>query len=196
MKKPITRRRFLHTAAGAGIAFSAIPHFPLKRNSKPLERRALGSTGLSVTVLGLGCVAIGYGSHSPSEGADLVHWCIDEAMKRFPFATALVPLSSTDSLVNDFGKVLFPLAQERKFGVIAMKVLTAGKVTEFVQESLRYSFSLPVSTAIVGMGTRDEVRQNVEVARMFQPMTPAEMVALEAKTCPFAATSVMWWKRM
>jgi aryl-alcohol dehydrogenase-like predicted oxidoreductase len=304
MKKPITRRRFLRTAAGAGIAFSAIPHFPLKRNSKPLERRALGSTGLSVSVLGLGCVAIGYGSHSPSEGADLVHWCIDEginyidcastygdaevkvgrvmktrrkevvlatktlewdkesawreinrslerlqtdhmdllqihsvngmdevmssdgalsaalraqdqgmvrhigitghtrpeviaeAMKRFPFATALVPLSSTDSLVNDFGKVLFPLARERKFGVIAMKVLTAGKVTEFVQESLRYSFSLPVSTAIVGMGTRDEVRQNVEVAGMFQPMTPAEMVALEAKTRPFATTSVMWWKRM
>ncbi len=120
---------------------------------------------------------------------------IKEAMNRYPFATALVPPSSTDKLINDFGEMLFPIANEKNFGIVAMKVLAAGRVTGNVAESLRYAMSLPVSTAIVGMGTMEEVRHNVEVARNFKPMTRQQMTALEEKTREFATTSVMWWKR-
>ena len=304
LNRKITRRRFLRNAAGTGLAFSAITD--LNRSSRSaLPRRPLGSTGLEVTILGLGCVAIGYGRHSVSEGAEIVHACIDqginyidcassygnaevkvgeamvtrrkevvlttktlerskesawkeinrslerlktyvdllqihaintfddlelitgrdgslaaakrakeegmamhigitghtrpevlvEAFRRFPFATALVPLSSTDKLVSDFGTHIFPLSQEMGFGVIAMKVLAAGRVTNHVQESLRYSFTLPVSTAIVGMGTLEEVAQNTDIAREFSPMSPSEMSFLEEKTRTFATTDVMWWKR-
>ncbi|MEX2115823.1 MAG: hypothetical protein WEB37_02965, partial [Bacteroidota bacterium] len=118
-----------------------------------------------------------------------------EAFRRYPFATALVPLSSTDKLVNDFGAQLFSLSQEKRFGVVAMKVLTAGRVTHHVRESLRYSFTLPVSTAIVGMGTLEEVFQNTGIAREFLPMSESEMASLEDKTHTFATTDVMWWKR-
>jgi predicted aldo/keto reductase-like oxidoreductase len=118
-----------------------------------------------------------------------------EAFRRFPFATALVPLSSTDKVVSDFGTQLFPLGQKLGFGIIAMKVLAAGKVTDHVPESLRYSFTLPVSTAIVGMGTLEEVVQNTGVARSFSPMSKSEMSSLEEKTRSFATTDVMWWKR-
>ena len=121
---------------------------------------------------------------------------IKEALNRFPFETTLVPLSSTDKLLNDFGDVLFPLAKEIGFGIVAMKVLAAGGVTEYVEESLRYAFSLPISTAIIGMGSLDEVRQNVEVAKSFKPMSASEMAALVEKTKRYATTSVMWWKRM
>ncbi len=120
---------------------------------------------------------------------------IAEALRRFPFATALVPLSSTDARLNDFGPAVFPLARERSIGVIAMKVLAAGKVTAHVEESIRYSLSLPVSLAIVGMGTREEVAANARIARSFRPMTAEESSALEEKTTPFASTHVMWWKR-
>jgi aryl-alcohol dehydrogenase-like predicted oxidoreductase len=118
-----------------------------------------------------------------------------EAFRRFPFATSLVPLSSTDTLVNDFGPHVFPLAQKLGFGIIAMKVLAAGRVTSQVAESLRYSFTLPVSSAIVGMGTLDEVVQNTGIARGFSPMSKSEMSSLEEKTKSFATTDTMWWKR-
>ncbi len=120
---------------------------------------------------------------------------IKEALNRYPFVTTLVPLSSTDKLINDFGETLFPIVKVKNFGVVAMKVLAAGRVTGNVAESLRYAMSLPVSTAIVGMGTMEEVRHNVEVARNFKAMTRQQMTALEEKTREFATTSVMWWKR-
>ena len=120
---------------------------------------------------------------------------IREALSRYPFETALVPLSSVDKLLNDFGDELFPVAKEKGFGIVAMKVLSAGRVTEFVPLSLRFAMTLPVSTAIVGMGTLEQVKRNVEVARSFKPMAQSEMQALVEKTRTYASTSVLWWKR-
>lgn len=120
---------------------------------------------------------------------------IVEALRRFPFVTTLVPLSSTDALVHDFGEELFPLAAEQGFGIVAMKVLAAGKVVRHVPESLRYAMSLPVSTAIVGMASVEEVRTNCAVARGFKAMSGEEMSSLRERTKEFATTGVMWWKR-
>lgn len=120
---------------------------------------------------------------------------IKEALNRFEFETVLIPLSSVDKLINDFGEVIFPIAKRKNIGVIAMKVLSDGKVTSYVSESLRYVFSLPISTAIVGMKTLNELRQNVEVARNFIPMTKEEMNHLVERTKKYATTSILWWKR-
>lgn len=120
---------------------------------------------------------------------------IAEALKRYPFETTLVPLSSTDKLIHDFGDVVFPLSKKHGFGVIAMKVLAAGRVTQFAAQSLRYVLSLPVGTAIVGMGTIEEVEHNVGIAMAFRPMVAADMGVLEEKTREYATTGVMWWKR-
>ena len=305
----MTRRDFLKSTVsgvGAGLTISAFGTSAIAGGQTPLPRRPLGKTGLNVTILGLGCVAIGYGRQTVEEGAAVIETCLDEginyidcassygnaevklgevmkrrrneaiittktlkrsydeaweeintsierlkcdsvdllqihainsfedldritakdgslgaalrakdegmvshigisghtrpeviasALERFPFETTLVPLSSTDKLIHDFGETLFPLAQKQLFGIVAMKVLAAGRVTQHVPESLRYSFSLPISTAIVGMGSIGEVKQNVRAARNFSPMAPDEMKALEERTRDFATTNVMWWKR-
>jgi len=310
MADHITRREFIQKTAGTTLGLTAgFSNFgkpdQLQSNLK-LPLRPLGKTGLNVSVLGLGCVAVGHGPHSIAEGAKIVEACIDaginyidcassygnaevkvgevmktrrkevilttktlerdkddawaeinrslerlktdcvdllqihsinsmeqldmvtgkngsltsavrakeqgmckhvgitghtrpnvirEALRRYPFETTLVPLSSVDKLVNDFGGELFHVAVEKSFGIIAMKVLSAGRVTEYVSESLRYAMTLPISTAIVGMGTPEEVKQNVEVAKSFKPMTAAEMKSLVEKTRSYASTSVLWWKR-
>jgi aryl-alcohol dehydrogenase-like predicted oxidoreductase len=302
----ITRRDFIRTTAGGVLAAGVLAHARLYGDEESLPRRALGSTGLHPTILGLGCATIGFGGHSLQEGAAIVEACLNagvtyvdcassygdaelkvgtvmrtrrkeailatktlerdrtaawaeigrslerlqtdhvdllqihavnsmgdlervfapggslaaatrardeglckhigitghtrpevivEACRRFPFAAALVPLSSTDARVNDFGPHIFPLARERSIGVIAMKVLAAGKVTGHVGDSIRYSLSLPVSLAIVGMGTKEEVEANARIARTFHPMAPEELAALEEKTRSFASTETMWWKR-
>jgi len=134
------------------------------------------------------CKHIGITGHTRPE-------VIREALNRYPFETILVPLSSADKVINDFGDMLFPYAKKHAIGIVAMKVLSAGRVTQFVSESLRYAMSLPVSTAIVGMGTLEEVKQNVEIARSFKPMKEIEMQLLVEKTRKYADTSVLWWKR-
>jgi hypothetical protein len=307
MPQKISRRDFLKKSAGGAVGLAALTTKsaaqPAARN---IPKRPLGNTGLDVTILGLGCVAIGYGHHSIAEGARIVEACIDsginyidcassygngelmvgevmktrrqevvlttktlerdkdsawseinrsldrlktdhvdllqihsinsidvleevidkngslaaavrakeqgmckhigitghtrpevirEALNRYPFETILVPLSSADKVINDFGDMLFPYAKKHAIGIVAMKVLSAGRVTQFVSESLRYAMSLPVSTAIVGMGTLEEVKQNVEIARSFKPMKEIEMQLLVEKTRKYADTSVLWWKR-
>ncbi len=298
------RRTFIRTAAAGTISLSTLNG--QGQDQKTLPHRKLGSTGLDVSILGLGCATLGYGPLSVDEGAAIVDACIDggityidcassygnaeekvgmvmkrrrgdvvlatkclerskedawreinrslerlqtdrldllqvhainsmsdlervsasdgalqaavrakeeglcryvgitghtrpeviaAAMERFSFATILCPLSSTDALVNDFGPVVFPLAERKKCGVIAMKVLAAGRMTKFPSRSIRYSMSLPVSTAIVGMGSIAEVSENIAVARNFAPMSEQEARSLEAETRPSATTDVMWWKR-
>lgn len=134
------------------------------------------------------CQFVGITGHTRPE-------VIAAALERYPFATILCPLSSTDALVNDFGPVVFPLADRKKCGVIAMKVLAAGRMTTFPSRSIRYSMSLPVSTAVVGMGSISEVSENIAVARNFVPMPEQEARSLEADTRTSATTDVMWWKR-
>ena len=134
------------------------------------------------------CKHIGITGHTRPE-------VIKEALNRFDFETVLVPLSSVDKLLNDFGDVIFPVAKKKNIGVIAMKVLSDGRVTDFVEDSLRYVFSLPISTAIVGVKSIAELKQNVEIAKNFVPMTKKEIDALIEKSRRYANTSVLWWKR-
>jgi aryl-alcohol dehydrogenase-like predicted oxidoreductase len=117
------------------------------------------------------------------------------ALNRYPFATVLCPLSSTDALVNDFTPAIGRLSTERNIGLIAMKVLAAGKMVRHPARSIRYSLSLPVSTAVVGMATIAELRENVSAAAGFAAMTSQEMRELEQSTRDAATTDVMWWKR-
>ncbi len=58
-----------------------------------------------------------------------------------------------------------------------MKILGLGSLTHEVKRSLRYAFSLPVSTVIVGMETMAQLEQNLAIAESFTPMTDEERLA-------------------
>ncbi len=120
---------------------------------------------------------------------------ISEALKRFPFATALVPISPPDKGLHDFEDAVLSAASQTGAGVIAMKVLAGGRVTEKPDLHLRYVLGLPISLAIVGMETTAEVEENVSFATRFQPLTPAEKKRLLADSAEYATTDVLWWKR-
>ena len=52
------------------------------------------------------------------------------------------------------------------------------------EEALRYAMSLPVATIVSGIDSLDVLRQNLAIARGFQPMTAAEMEALRKRVRP------------
>jgi aryl-alcohol dehydrogenase-like predicted oxidoreductase len=89
-----------------------------------------------------------------------------------------------------FETVVLPIALRKNMGVLAMKVFVQGKLlgeglTKADPETLlRYSLSLPVASAVLGMRTPGEIAQDAAWARAFKPMTPDEMMELAARLAP------------
>ncbi len=54
-------------------------------------------------------------------------------------------------------------------------------------DALRYAMSLPVVTTISGIDSMRVLRQNLRIARGFEPMTPREMEAHRRKLAEAAA---------
>jgi len=102
----------------------------------------------------------------------------------FHFDSVQMPLNAFDANFRSFHQQVVPEAQRRNMAVLGMKPfsgtadpLKRGVVTP--EEALRYAMSLPgVTVTITGMDRPDVVRQNLQIAQNFKPMTPGEMTAL------------------
>jgi aryl-alcohol dehydrogenase-like predicted oxidoreductase len=111
----------------------------------------------------------------------------------FPFDTVQMPLNAFDASFHSFERGVLPEASRRGVGVIGMKSL--GGVGDpvrqgavLVEEALRYAMSIPgVSTTVTGVDHPDILRQNLAIARGFQPMSSEEMQALRERVRPLAA---------
>jgi len=79
-----------------------------------------------------------------------------------------------------FEELALPAANKKNLGIIAMKVTGqeflvgegAGKAD--MNSLLRYSMSLPVTTAVVGMPKPEMLAHNIETAKTFSPLTDQE----------------------
>jgi uncharacterized protein len=110
----------------------------------------------------------------------------------FPFDTCQFPLNPFDATYRSFEQRVLPECNARGIAVLGMKPMTgrAGPIAKNIasaEELLRYAMSLPVATTICGMETADKLRDNVRVARSFEPMKPEEMQALRERCRPTAA---------
>jgi predicted aldo/keto reductase-like oxidoreductase len=81
---------------------------------------------------------------------------------------------------GSFETLALPVANRKKMGVIAMKIFAQeqlnGKAP--VDQLIRYSLSLPVSAAVLGMPKLEYIEENISVARSFTPMPSSEMRSL------------------
>lgn len=88
---------------------------------------------------------------------------------------------------HSFESVALPVTRRKNIGAIAMKV--TGRNALIGDEPakadagslLRYSLSLPISLAVVGMSRLEFIRQNAELARNFQPMPRSSMEELSTR---------------
>jgi aryl-alcohol dehydrogenase-like predicted oxidoreductase len=122
-----------------------------------------------------------------------------QAIHRYPFETVLVALHAADTFRLSFIERLLPVANAHRLGVIGMKVVARGRLLRpegslTMRQALGYVLSLPISTAIVGFATPEEVEEAVEVARSFTPLSAQEMADLEALARPYAEPA-NWFKR-
>jgi aryl-alcohol dehydrogenase-like predicted oxidoreductase len=89
-----------------------------------------------------------------------------------------------------FEELALPAAKQKNLGIIAMKVtgqeflLGSGSGKSDISSLLRYSMSLPVTTAVVGMPRLEMLEHNVEVARSFSQLHDEQMEHLRKEMTP------------
>jgi aryl-alcohol dehydrogenase-like predicted oxidoreductase len=104
----------------------------------------------------------------------------------YPFDTVQLPLNCFDASFRSFEMQVLPELERRGIAALGMKSL-GGDGQPIIhgvvraEEALRYAMSLPVATTICGIDSLDVLRQNVEIARGFKPMTHEEMRALRER---------------
>jgi len=136
-----------------------------------------------------------------------------EAIHRFPFDTILMAVNAADPHHLSFTAKLLPLAVEKEMGIIGMKVPARGRILNTwtpgkddkgsweggaqpgkvtMKEALAYVLSLPVSTVIIGCDNVQQLEQNIQLAREFNPLNETQMAALATRTEPIAKQALFF----
>ncbi len=106
--------------------------------------------------------------------------------KSFAWDTCQMPINILDAHYRSFQKEVAPKCLEQGISVIGMKGLASGLVARKLGLSAsacrRYALSLPISTLVCGITSREELLQDIAVARDFKPMTPDEVNKMLAET--------------
>jgi uncharacterized protein len=114
----------------------------------------------------------------------------------FAFDAVQMPLNCFDATFRSFEKEVLPELNRRGIAVLGMKsmggsgeMVRHGSVT--AAEALSYAMSLPVAVTISGMESLGVLKQNLEIACGFQPMSPAAMQHLRDR-CRVDAADGRW----
>jgi len=104
---------------------------------------------------------------------------LSRAIDLFPFDTVLLPVNPGECHYRPFLNEILPKAQKKGMGVLGMKVFSHGASAkiygvELMEKFLRFSLAQPISTAVIGYETIQQLEMNVRIARSYQPMTKTE----------------------
>jgi predicted aldo/keto reductase-like oxidoreductase len=104
----------------------------------------------------------------------------------YPWDSCQLPLNCFDAQFRSFENEVLPELNRRGIAPIGMKSLggdgrcvTAKIVT--AKDALSYALSLPIATLVSGMDTMKVLKQNLSVARGFQPMASSARDALHRR---------------
>jgi aryl-alcohol dehydrogenase-like predicted oxidoreductase len=117
-----------------------------------------------------------------------------EALERFPFDSVLCALSVLDHFVFSFAEEFLPVANLKGVAVIGMKVMGLGVLSHLYDRALRYTLSLPISLAIVGMESMEQLQNNLAVAESFRPLSDEERLVLFKEVLPMVDPKNLPWK--
>jgi len=127
---------------------------------------------------------IGFTGHkSPDIHAKMLETALAH---NFTFDAVQMPLNVMDAHYDSFEKKVLPVLVKHNIGVLGMKpmgdkIILESKTATPV-DCLHYAMNLPTSVVITGCDSIEILRQALEAARSFQPMSKAEVASLLAKT--------------
>lgn len=115
----------------------------------------------------------------------------------FDWETVQMPLNVLDHHYLSFSQEIIPILREKNIGIIGMKSVASGAIVNegiaSIEECLRFTMTLPVSTLVSGMNNLEHLRHNMELTRNFTPMKEAEIAGLLSKTYDHAQGGKHEW---
>ena len=123
---------------------------------------------------------------------------LSRALDLFPFDTVLMPVNPAEPHYWSFLSEVLPKAQKKGMGILGMKTLSRGvciKIfgVESVENFFRFAMTQPISAAVVGCETIEQLEMNVRIARSFQPMSQKDQDILLSRVKSYAR-ELMYYK--
>lgn len=123
---------------------------------------------------------------------------ISRALDLFPFDAVLIPVNPAEPHYWSFLSEVLPKAQAKGMGILGMKTLSRGVCVkifgaESAENFLRFALTQPISAAVVGCETVEQLEMNVRIARSFQPMPKKDQDILLSKVKSYAR-ELMYYK--
>jgi aryl-alcohol dehydrogenase-like predicted oxidoreductase len=130
------------------------------------------------------------GHHDP----EILRKCIELA----DFDTVLMPVNPAEIYYKSFIETVFPVAERKKMGIIAMKIYFRGLAARIpwyksMEPFLHFALSHPVSTVVIGCDTIEQLEENVSFACQFTPMSDERRDQLVKDIRPYAR-QLMYYK--
>jgi predicted aldo/keto reductase-like oxidoreductase len=109
----------------------------------------------------------------------------------YPFDSCQMPLNCFDATFRSFEQQVLPELARQAIAPIGMKSLggegdAVKKRAVSAKDALRYAMSLPVAVTVSGIDSLKVLRQNLSVARGFEPFGAAEMQEMRTRCASFA----------
>lgn len=119
-------------------------------------------------------------------------------MEIFDFDTVLIPVNPAEPSYRSYVDTVIPAAVERGMGIVAMKTYFRGLAARLpgftsMEPFFRFALSQPVSTAVIGCDSVEQVEENVGFATSFTPMSQEEAEDLVRFVAP-SARQLMYYK--
>jgi predicted aldo/keto reductase-like oxidoreductase len=119
-------------------------------------------------------------------------------MEMFEFDTVLLPINPAEPSYDSFIEQVVPVANEKEMGIIGMYIYFHGFARQLpwyssMKPFFRFALSQEITTAVVGCDNIDQLKENVEFASSFSPMTDEEMSKIINDTSPHGR-DLMYYK--
>ena len=106
--------------------------------------------------------------------------------RTFDWDTVQMPINLLDAHYRSFQNDVVPVCREKSISVIGMKALGGGKIPDELRipasTCRRFALSLPITTLVCGIKSQANLRQDLDMARAFKPISQVEMKDLLAET--------------
>ena len=116
---------------------------------------------------------------------------ITRAVKDWPMDSVLMPVNPVEKVLGGFLNATLPAALDKGIAVIGMKVLGASHYVDpqsglTAELLIRFALSQPITLAIVGCSSPQEVKTLTQVGAHFEPLSPSEEQRLLRLFRPYA----------
>jgi len=123
---------------------------------------------------------------------------LSRVLQLFPFDVVLMPVNPAEPHYWSFFTDVMRVANEKGMGILGMKTLSRGVCVKLfgedgVENFLRFALSQPITAAVVGCDTIEQLEMNARIARTFEPMSERDQEILTKKVASYAR-ELMYYK--